>query len=157
MDNSHCNPATMDSSVPTTAPPPAAASLEQIIRSRSEEWRTGLAARNAAAVVALYCGDASLLPAPPRPVSVTAMPDGLVGRGAIQEFIEGYIQVLVDKSLLEATEIAQLGDALLESGVWVATHVSEPGGEPAQSDGYYLRLWRQDDSGDWKIWRETFN
>jgi ketosteroid isomerase-like protein len=134
-----------------------AAAITDLIREQTEHWRVSLVAGNADAAIALYCGDASVLPPPPRPVAVTAMPDGLVGRAAIGEFVEGYIQILVDKPVLEATEILQLGETVAEIGIWVATHVTEPGATPEQSDGYYFRLWRQDTNGDWKIWRETFN
>jgi ketosteroid isomerase-like protein len=134
-----------------------AAALTELIREQSEHWRVSLVAGKADAAVALYGGDASLLPPPPRPAAVTAMPDGLVGRAAIREFVEGYIQILVDKPVLEATEIIQLGETVAEIGIWVALHVTGPGTDPEQSDGYYFRLWRQDTSGDWKIWRETFN
>lgn len=130
--------------------------VQDEIRAASARWRQGFQDRDASSVAALYRSNAALLPPPPRPGPVSTAPMGLEGRGAIEEFIRGYLEILVSKHNVTATSITPVGsEAAVECGIWSATHIVD--GSHQEGDGYYLRLWMRGSEGEWQIHREAFN
>jgi uncharacterized protein (TIGR02246 family) len=120
--------------------------VRSTIEAASRRWKAAFDAKDAAAAIALYHDDAVLLP-----------PDGDPIRGAdgIRGFIEGYFEILVSKDELVTTEVEPLGGGAFEVGTYRGVHRIE--GKTIPDQGKYLRIWKQDDQGDLKIYREMFN
>jgi uncharacterized protein (TIGR02246 family) len=126
--------------------PQAQTGVRPAIEAASRRWKSALDARDADAAAGLYHDDAVLLP---------PGGDAIEGAAAIRGFIEAYLEILIAKDELRTTEAAALGDGAFEIGTYHGTHRIE--GRTIPDRGKYLRIWKQDADGSWKIHREMFN
>jgi uncharacterized protein (TIGR02246 family) len=116
------------------------------IEAASRRWKAAFDARDVEAAIGLYRDDAVLLP---------PGGDAIEGAAGIRGFIEAYLEILIAKDDLRTTEAQSLGDGAFEVGTYRGRHRIE--GQTIPDRGKYLRIWKQDDDGNWKIYREMFN
>jgi uncharacterized protein (TIGR02246 family) len=116
------------------------------IEAASRRWKAAFDARDVDAAVGLYHDNAVLLPPGGDPIE---------GAAGIHGFIEAYLEILIAKDDLRTTEVESLGDGAFEVGMYHGRHQIE--GQTIPDRGKYLRVWKQDDDGSWKIYREMFN
>jgi uncharacterized protein (TIGR02246 family) len=116
------------------------------IEAASQRWKATFDARDVDAAMGLYHDNAVLLPPGGDPIENAA---------GIREFIEAYLEILIAKDDLRTTEVESLGDGAFEVGTYHGRHRIE--GQTIPDRGKYLRVWKQDDDGSWKIYREMFN
>jgi uncharacterized protein (TIGR02246 family) len=126
--------------------PQTQSGVRPAIEAASRRWKSAFDARDVEAATRLYHDDAVLLP-----------PDGdaIEGAAGIRGFIEAYLEILIAKEDLRTTEVEPLGDGAFEVGTYRGRHRIE--GQTIPDRGKYLRIWKQDDDGNWKIYREMFN
>ncbi len=98
---------------------------------------------DAAAATLLYTEDAILLPPGRKMVK---------GRGAIQESVAANIETNALRSLVLTTSDVQVAGSL---AVEVGTHSIQAG--VMQDEGKYLRIWKKQEDGSWKLHRNIFN
>jgi uncharacterized protein (TIGR02246 family) len=116
------------------------------IDAASRRWKAAFDARDVDAAIGLYRDDAVLLP---------PGGDAIEGAAGIRGFIEAYLEILIAKDELRTIEVESLGDGAFEVGVYSGTHRIE--GQTIPDRGKYLRVWKQEADGSWKIYREMFN
>ncbi|MGI9105426.1 MAG: YybH family protein [Pyrinomonadaceae bacterium] len=122
------------------------AAIENNNRKFSEAFMRG----DAAAVAALYTGDARLLP-PDVPM--------MRGREAIQSFWQGAMNMGIKEATLETIEVEATGDNFAcEVGRFalVIAPGAGAGGEHAVQAGKYVVLWKND-GGVWKLHADIWN
>jgi uncharacterized protein (TIGR02246 family) len=117
--------------------------LRTAIDSANQQFMNAFAAQDAAAVAALYTGDAVVLP---------PGADAVAGRGAIQDFWRAVMDSGVGGAVLETVELVDYTTALQEVGRYTLTGA----GGAVLDRGKYLVIWLHDGSG-WKLHRDIFN
>ncbi len=123
----------------TQAPAPVDPS---VITSRSDAWEEALNAKDIEALVALYTGDARLMP-----------PDGATvsGSEAVREIFGGMIDAGVGVTLT-TVEAAVSGDM----GHNIGTYTTSVGGEVVDT-GKFVEIWQRGDDGMWRIAADIWN
>lgn len=130
-----------------TAPPAADASaVRSAIERQNALWASALEQGNAADVVdRIYTPDAIVMP-----------PGGELERGtaAIRENVRG---VRFDELDLRTEEVEVHGDVAIERGTWVLAFRPPGAPGPVTERGKYLVVWRRQEDGAWKIYRDIWN
>lgn len=98
---------------------------------------------NARAIADLYTEDAMLLP---------AGTDFIKGRQAIQQYWQSAMDNGVNQVKLHILEIEDHADTAISTGEYTLT-----GKEGQTMDrGKYMVMWKHDDDGDWKLYRDIW-
>jgi uncharacterized protein (TIGR02246 family) len=125
-------------------PPDAAEAIRQL----DAEFMTAANAKDASALVrAFYAQDAVLMP-PNHPM--------VVGRGQIQNFLQGLITAGFSGIKLETTAIASDGDLAYGRGRYTLS-MSPSGGEAVQDEGKYIVVYRRRGKTGWRAIADIFN
>jgi len=103
-------------------------------------WIAGLAAKDAAAIAAVYAEDAILYPPGAGAVS---------GRKGIAAAFEPMLGAPLS---LKTSEVKQSGDLAVETGTWA---LAGPDGRPADV-GSYVVVWKRSGKS-WLMWRDIWN
>lgn len=102
---------------------------------------------DAAALVALYTDDATLLP----PDS-----DMIEGRQGIEAFWSGGLQMGIKNAVLTTVDVFGSGDLAYEIGKAAIT-IQPEGQEPIEMKGKYVVVWKQTDDSSWKLHVDIWN
>jgi uncharacterized protein (TIGR02246 family) len=100
-----------------------------------------------AAIAALYAEDATLLP----PDS-----DMIKGRGGIEAFWKGGLQMGIKEAVLTSVDISGGGDFAYEIGQF-AIKIQPEGQAPIEQKGKYVVVWKKTSDGAWKLHVDIWN
>jgi uncharacterized protein (TIGR02246 family) len=100
-----------------------------------------------AAIAALYTEDATLLP----PDS-----DMIKGRGGIEAFWKGVLQMGIKEAVLTAVDVSAAGELAYEIGTF-ALKVQPEGKDPIEQKGKYVVVWKKALHAVWKLHVDIWN
>lgn len=126
------------------------ATIDQTIRARAQEFDDAVAAKDAAALAALYADDATVHP-PGEPA--------MSGAAAVQEDWASTFEEMPDATVDGETEsviVAGSGDLAVETGRYTFS-ATGPDGAALTEEGKYISVWRLQDDGTWKIAVESYS
>lgn len=127
-----------------------AAAIEQTIRARAQEFGAAVAARDPAAIGALYTDDA-IIQSPGEPPAT--------GGASVQEdWTENFANVpdaTVDGETVTVM-VAGSGELAVEDGRYTFSGTA-PDGTAISEEGKYLTVWELQDDGTWKIAAESYS
>ena len=120
--------------------PEDTAEVRQAIEAINKQWEDAVKRGDAAAIAALYTEEARVLPQ-----------DGptLVGREAIQNFQQSYIDAGFNDFRLTTLEVGVVRDLAYEIGEYALTIQPEEG-EAIRDQGKYVVVWKRE-NGEWKL------
>jgi len=126
--------------------PEDTAEVRQAIEAINKQWEDAVKRGDAAAIAALYTEEARVLPQ-----------DGptLVGREAIQNFQQSYIDAGFNDFRLTTLEVGVVRDLAYEIGEYALTIQPEEG-EAIRDQGKYVVVWKRE-NGEWKLDVDIFN
>jgi uncharacterized protein (TIGR02246 family) len=75
------------------------------------------------------------------------------GREAIREWLEPLFDRYSYRFALRGSRVQLAGDWAVERGAFASRLTRKSGGEPQKNRGTYIVLWRQNESGEWRIER----
>lgn len=104
-------------------------------------------AGDAATASAHYSEDAAILP----PGSAR-----IDGRTQIEAYWKGAIEAGVTNVVLNVVEVVDAGDYAFEAGE-ASLSAPDTSGAVVSSAIKYIVVWKQEDGGDWKIYRDIWN
>jgi uncharacterized protein (TIGR02246 family) len=126
------------------------AAIDQTIRARAQEFDDGVAARDPAAIAALYAADA-IIQAPGEPA--------MSGPGSVEEDWAESFEEMPDATGDGETEnviVAESGELAVETGRYTFSGTA-PDGTAISEDGKYITVWKLQDDGTWKIAVESYS
>jgi uncharacterized protein (TIGR02246 family) len=126
------------------------AAIDQTIRARAQEFDDGVAARDPAAIAALYADD-TIIQAPGEPA--------MSGPGSVEEDWAESFERMPDATGDGETEnvmVAESGELAVETGRYTFSGTA-PDGTAISEDGKYITVWKLQDDGTWKIAVESYS
>jgi uncharacterized protein (TIGR02246 family) len=132
-------------------PPPTEEMDVEKVRTAIEEvhLKFGEAVRqgDAAAVVALYTDDATILPSDS---------DMIQGKQGIETFWSQGLQMGIKDAVLTTVDVFGSGDLAYEVGKFTLT-IQPEGQEPIEQKGKFVVVWKKIADGSWKLHVDIFN
>ena len=135
--------------MPAVEPTAASSSTElrELIRQNNARFQEAVSRQDAAALAALYTGDAQVMPSNSAPI---------VGPAEIQAFWASVMQSGVKSARLETLDVEAGADLAVETGRYQLV-IQPPGAAPVTDEGKYLVAWRRQGDGRWKMQRDMFS
>jgi len=121
--------------------------VRQAIEEGNAKFGEAVRKGDGAAIAALYTEDATLLP----PDS-----DMIKGRGGIEAFWRGGLQMGIKEAVLTTVDVSGGGDLAYEIGTF-ALKVQPEGKEPIEQKGKYVVVWKKAPDGVWKLHVDIWN
>ena len=117
--------------------------IRDAIAAANKQFMAAFDGGDAAGVASLYTQGSQLLP---------PNADVMAGRGAIQAFWQGAMDMGIKSAQMEIDEVEAHGDTAIE----VSTYTLRGEGGQALDQGKYIVIWKRED-GQWKLHRDIFN
>ena len=102
---------------------------------------------NVSGIAELYAEDASILP-PNAPL--------IEGREGIRGYWQAAIDMGIGDGAVTSLEVEDFGDWATQVGGFAATVPGEDG-QRAPVSGKYIVIWKRDDDGTWRFYRDKWN
>lgn len=121
--------------------------VRQAIAEGNAKFGEAVRKGDGAEIAALYTDDATLLP----PDS-----DMIKGRGGIEAFWKGGLQMGIKEAVLTSVDVSGGGDFAYEIGRF-ALKIQPEGQEPVEQKGKYVVVWKKTSDGAWKLHVDIWN
>jgi uncharacterized protein (TIGR02246 family) len=121
--------------------------VRQAIAEGNAKFGEAVRKGDGAAIGALYTDDATLLP----PDS-----DMIKGRGGIEAFWKGGLQMGIKEAVLTSVDVSGGGDFAYEIGQF-AIKIQSAGQAPIEQKGKYVVVWKKAADGAWKLHVDIWN
>ncbi len=121
--------------------------VRQAIAEGNAKFGEAVRKGDGAAIGALYTDDATLMP----PDS-----DMIKGRGGIEAFWKGGLQMGIKEAVLTSVDVSGGGDFAYEIGRF-ALKIQPEGQQPIDQNGKYVVVWKKAADGAWKLHVDIWN
>ena len=121
--------------------------IRRAIEEENGKFAEAVRQGSAAPIAALYTEDATLLP----PDS-----DMIKGRGGIEAFWKGGLQMGIKEAVLTTVDVSGAGDLAYEIGTFVLK-IQPEGKEPIEQKGKYVVVWKKAPDAGWKLHVDIWN
>jgi uncharacterized protein (TIGR02246 family) len=121
--------------------------VRQAIEEENAKFGEAVRQADGAAIAGLYTEDATLLP----PDS-----DLIKGRGGIEAFWKGGLQMGIKEAVLTTVDLSGGGDLAYEIGKF-ALKIQPEGQEPIEQKGKYVVVWKKAPDAGWKLHVDIWN